>query len=163
MLQVAPESKIQLISCELSPKYILGLYALEDIRAIDVYIFCEFLSYALFSNVLSISIDMYARVSDSLVFWWNFLSEVSSSRKFAIKWSSGPHLKDAFGFRPLRLLRLLLEFCGLKGGFLETFSFLLCLNFLGWVWTSTVTAPWLSKIWYLVISYGIVQIQIINL
>ena len=69
MLQVAPESKIQLISCELSPKYILGLYALEDIRAIDVYIFCEFLSYALFSNVLSISIDMYARVSDSLVFW----------------------------------------------------------------------------------------------
>ena len=39
--QVASKSKIQLISCNLSPKSLLGLSALEDIRAIDAYIVCD--------------------------------------------------------------------------------------------------------------------------
>ena len=36
MLQVAHESKIQLVGCEISPKYLLGLSTLEYIRAIEV-------------------------------------------------------------------------------------------------------------------------------
>ena len=39
MWHVAPESKIQLINCELSPKFLLGNSSLPDIRAIDAYIF----------------------------------------------------------------------------------------------------------------------------
>ena len=39
--KVSPESKIQLISCELSPKSLLGISSLEDICAIDLYIFCD--------------------------------------------------------------------------------------------------------------------------
>ena len=60
MLQVAPESKTQLISCEMSPKYLLELSALEDVRSKDTYIFCNSLWSVLFSIVLSIFIDLYA-------------------------------------------------------------------------------------------------------
>ena len=35
--------------------------------------------------------------------------------------------------------------------------------FLGWVWTSTVTATWLRKLLSLVISYWIINIEMINL
>ena len=38
MWQVAPSSKIQFVSSELSLKYLLGLFTLEDIRYIEVYI-----------------------------------------------------------------------------------------------------------------------------
>ena len=41
MWKVIHESKIQLVSCEISPKYLLGLSMLEEIRAIDAYIFCD--------------------------------------------------------------------------------------------------------------------------
>ena len=61
MWQVAPESKIKLVSCDLSPKCLLGVSALEDICAIYVYIFCDFLS-VLFSKVLSIFVDLYTQV-----------------------------------------------------------------------------------------------------
>ena len=39
MYHVAPESKIQLRNCELSPTFPLGHESLPDIRAIDAYIF----------------------------------------------------------------------------------------------------------------------------
>ena len=35
----APKYKIQLVSCELSPKYLLGISALEDVISIGTYIF----------------------------------------------------------------------------------------------------------------------------
>ena len=39
--QVAPESKIQLVSFELSTKYLLGISTLEYVCDIDAYIFRE--------------------------------------------------------------------------------------------------------------------------
>ena len=51
MWQVESESKIRFASCELSPKYLLGLYALEDIGAIGTYIFCVSLWSVLFSSL----------------------------------------------------------------------------------------------------------------
>ena len=38
MWHFAPESKIQLVNCELSPEFSLGHLSLPDIRAIDAYI-----------------------------------------------------------------------------------------------------------------------------
>ena len=60
MWHVAPESKIQMVSCELYPKSLPGLSTFEDIHAIDVYIFWVSFCYVLFSNALSISVDLYA-------------------------------------------------------------------------------------------------------
>ena len=68
MLQVAPEYKIQLVSCELSSSFIIGLYTFEDIYVIDAYIFCESLFSVLFSGVLSILFDLYAQVLEFSVF-----------------------------------------------------------------------------------------------
>ena len=48
MWQVAPESKIQLVSCEMSPKYLLVISMLVYIHAIDSYIFCDSLSSVIF-------------------------------------------------------------------------------------------------------------------
>ena len=90
----------------------------EYIRTIDAYIFCDSLSYVLFSGILYIFFDLYARVLGFSVFQWTFLSEVSGFRKFAMKWSYNPHMNHVFGFWPLDSLRLLLELSGLKGGFL---------------------------------------------
>ena len=73
--QVAPESKSRLVSSELSPKYLLGLSALEDICSIETYIFCNWLRYILFTDVLSIFIDLHARVYHfcaTVVFLSNF-------------------------------------------------------------------------------------------
>ena len=55
-----------MISCDLSPKYIPGLSTLEDIRSIDAFIFCALFHYALFSDSLSIFVDLYAQVFNLL-------------------------------------------------------------------------------------------------
>ena len=52
--QVAPESKIQLVSLEVSPKSLLGIFALDDMCTIDTYMFCGSIWYVLFSDVLYI-------------------------------------------------------------------------------------------------------------
>ena len=39
MWHVAPEYKIQLVNCGMSPKFPLGNLSLPDLRAIDAYIF----------------------------------------------------------------------------------------------------------------------------
>ena len=61
---MSPESKIQLVGYELSPKYILGLSTLEEIRSIDAYIFCKSFRFVLLSNYLSIFIYLYAQFFD---------------------------------------------------------------------------------------------------
>ena len=118
MWQVTPEYKIQLVSCDLSPKYILRIYVLKYIHSIDAYILCGLLWYLLLSNVLSVFFDLYAQVLGFSVFQLIFLSEVSGFGKFARKLFSNPHLKHVFGFQPLCSLQLLLELHELKGGFL---------------------------------------------
>ena len=69
MWHVAPESKIQLVNCELSPKFPLGHLLLPDIRAIDAYIFWSLLLLPLLharltfsSNVLAYAIDNMGRI-----------------------------------------------------------------------------------------------------
>ena len=74
MWQVAPESKIQLVSCELYPKYLLELSSLEYIRAIDAYIFCESFCSVLLYKVLSIFFNLYKRFWRFLVFMWSLFS-----------------------------------------------------------------------------------------
>ena len=61
MWQVAPESKIKLVSCELYPQLLPGLSELGYIHAIDAYIFCELILFVLFSDILFIFFDLYAQ------------------------------------------------------------------------------------------------------
>ena len=126
MWKVSPEYKIQLVSCELSPKYIPVTSSLEDIHAIYVYILCDSLWSVLLSDVLSIFIDLYAQFLGFSVFQWNLFSKISGFRQFAIKWSSYPHLNHIFGFRPLRSVRLLLGWRELKDDLLLPLPFFCC-------------------------------------
>ena len=128
MWKIAPESKIQLVSCKMSPYFLLGISALVDTRTIDVYIFCDSLPSVLFCDVLFILFDLYARVLGFSVFQWKFLSRVSSFGQFSMKWSSDTHLKHVFGFQKLRSLRYLLELCVLKVGFLYPYLCICCLK-----------------------------------
>ena len=127
--QVAPESKIQLVSCEISPKSLLEISTLEYIRAIDAYIFCDpFHSIILFDS-LYIFIDMHAQVLKFSAFQCTLIYDFSGFGKSAIQWSSDPHLKHVFGFRLLRSVRSFLklrELCELKNesNFLLTSQFL---------------------------------------
>ena len=74
MWQVAHKSKIQLVCCELSPKYLLGISALKYICAIESYIFCDSLWSVIFFNVLPIFVDLCARVLVFSMFQWTLLS-----------------------------------------------------------------------------------------
>ena len=93
MLQVAPESKIQLVSCEIYQKSLLGISALEDIFYIDAYIICDLFWYLLLSGAFSIFVNIYAQVLGFYVFQWTFPPEVSSFGKKLMRWFSDPHLK----------------------------------------------------------------------
>ena len=62
MWQVAPDSKIYLVSCKLSQKSLLGLSTLEETHSIDVYILCDSLYYVLLSIYFSTLVDPYAKV-----------------------------------------------------------------------------------------------------
>ena len=103
--QVAPDSKIWLVSCELSPKYLIGISTLEYICAIDMNIHYHKFLYTYLRCFI------YFRQSLCTIFRifhvpMNFLFHFSGFRLFAIQWSSDPHLKHIFGFRPLRSARL---------------------------------------------------------
>ena len=128
MWKVAPKSKTQLVRCEVSPNYILGMFTLEDIRAIDACIFCYSIWSVLIYDVLSIFANIYKHILGLSMFPWNFLSEVPGFGQLGMKWYSDPNLNHVFGFRPLCSLRLLLEFCELKGDFLYPFYFFCCLH-----------------------------------
>ena len=127
--QVAPASKYQLVSCEISPKCLLGISTLEDIRAIDAYILCDSFCSILFSNSLSIFVYLYAHIFIFSVFQWNIFSEFFGFGKSAIRLCSNPRLKHAFGFWLLRFVHLLLGLRELKGelNFLLSFPLLCCL------------------------------------
>ena len=86
-------------------------------RDIDAYIICDSIWYVLFSEILSIFVDLYAQVLGFSMFQWNLFSKLYGFGK-VIKLSYNPRLKHAFGLRPLRLVYLLLELRELKVGFL---------------------------------------------
>ena len=56
MWHVAPESKIQLVKWELSPKFPLGYSLFTDMRAIDAYIFWSLLFLLLSHALLTLSL-----------------------------------------------------------------------------------------------------------
>ena len=86
MWHIAPESKIQLVNCELSTKFPLEYSLLPDILAIDAYIFLSLL----------FSIFLYAQFP--FLFKGTCFLCISLSfggfEHFAMMWSSDPHLKS---------------------------------------------------------------------
>ena len=73
MLKVAPDYKIPSVSCDLSKKYLLRIFALEGIISINACIFCDSLWYVLVSDVLSIFGDLYAQAIGFSIHQWPFL------------------------------------------------------------------------------------------
>ena len=126
--QVAPESKIQFISCEISPKYLLGIFMLEDIRAIDTYISvtCFFLYSC--PIIYIFFVDLYAQVFFFNSFQWNIFSEFYGFREYVIQWSSYPHPNNVFGFQFLRSVRLFLGLHELK----DELNLLFIFSFICW-------------------------------
>ena len=98
MIQIAPEYKIQLASCELYPKSLLGLPTVEEIRSTDVYIFCEFFFLLpsfpmlyLFCWFVHTSFHLF-HVPEYYIF------SISVFGQSVIHWSSDTHLKQVFLF-----------------------------------------------------------------
>ena len=165
ILQVSPESKIQFISCELSPKYLLGISTLEDICAIDAYILCDLFCSIILSDYLFIFVNFYAqfltlRKSSETLPWifqlqtiWNPVMLLSTSEAriliLIVKFST-------FIFSVAWIERWI--------GFIFALSFsILPKTLFSLVWSSTITAPWVRKVCYFCSSYWNIKIQIINL
>ena len=93
---------------------------------------------------------------------WTFLSEAFGLWKFAI---NDPliHIWNTYLFLTFTFIMFIIGVACIKGWLFKELFSLLLKAILSWMWTSTLTAPWLRKIWSLIISYWIVQIQIINL
>ena len=164
MWQVALESKIQLVSYELSPKYILGVSTLEDIRAIDAYIFWDLFCSKFLSYALYIYFYLYVQVFGLYVFQKTLFSIFPGPGKSVIQWSSDPHLKHLFGFILLCSVHLLLGLRELKYelNFLFPFPFLCCLKKIS---VGCDPPQWLHfelENCSLCSSYWIIQIQLIN-
>ena len=98
MWHVAPESKIQMVNFELSPKFPLGLLSLLDMRAIDAYIFWSLL----FSLLLCAQLPCLLKRTCFRQFLFSF----GGFGHLAIRWYSDPNLKY---FRDVRSVRLLSE------------------------------------------------------
>ena len=96
MWHVDPESKIQLVNCELSPKFPLGHFLLPDIRAIYAYIFWSMLTFPLSHARLPFSFKRTC--------FRHFLFYFGGFGHFAIRWSLDPHLKHFRGIHSVRLL-----------------------------------------------------------
>ena len=93
---VAPESKIQLVNCELSPYFSLERLSLLDISAIYAYIFWS----SLFLPLLHARLPFLLKLTCLRIFSLSF----GGLGHFAIKWSSDPHLKHFWGGRSEFLL-----------------------------------------------------------
>ena len=96
MYHFAPESKIQLVNCKLSPKLSLGHSSLPYICAINAYIFWSLLFLLL----------LYAQLTFSLKRTWfcRFSFYFGGFVNFAISWSSDLHIKHFQGVCSVRLL-----------------------------------------------------------
>ena len=141
MWQVAHESKIQLVSCKLSPKSLLGLSALEDIHAINMHIFCHSLWSVPFSDVLYILINMYVCVPANVIIqsvWFQTICD-----KMILRSKSEAHL----WFMTITFITLIIRVALIEGWFIiDLLHFMLLKAFLSWGWNSTMNAPWLRNI-----------------
>ena len=96
MWHVSPESKIQLVNCELSPYFTLLRSSSLDICVIDAYILWSSLSSPLLHARLPFSLKRTCFLQFSLSF--------GGLGHFAIMWSSDTHLKHFRGGRSEFLL-----------------------------------------------------------
>ena len=135
-----------MVSCNLSPKSLLGIYALGYIRATAAIIFCDSLLSVLFLNVLSIFFNLYARV---LVFFC-FSELFFESIQFwiicyeMILWSTS---EAHIWFLIITFITFIIRFAWIEGWFIIVlYLYLLLKWFFSWTWTPTVTEPWLRQI-----------------
>ena len=97
---VVLESKIQLVNCKLSPKYLIGLLSLSDINAIDAYIFWSLL----LSPLLDYFCDARLTLSPKRTCFLRFSFSLGGFGNLESSWSSDPCLKHLWVVRSVRLL-----------------------------------------------------------
>ena len=98
--QVSSEYKIQLVNCELSPRYLTYFLSLPDICAIDAYIFW-LLSLSPFSYYFW---DAQLPLSLKRTCFRSFLLSLGVFGNLAIRLSTDPHLKQFQGVRSVHCL-----------------------------------------------------------
>ena len=142
MWHVAPESKIQLVNCELSPYFSIFRSSLLDILAIDAYILWS----SLFSPLLHARLTFLLKRTCLRRFSFSF----GGLGNFAIMWSSDPHLNHFRGGRS----EFLLDEISTARAF--SFSFLILLKHFSaewslppqnvhFVWTACALSPFLPE------------------
>ena len=152
--QVTPKSKIQLVTCELSHKSLLGVSALEYIGALYVYIFCDLFLSIMFPMSYQFFFDICAQFLGAFIIQWTLLSEVSGFRTICdemILWST---YESRICFLTVMVITLIIIVVWIQECFLVALLFYrLIKSFSSWVLPSTLNAPWLSKMFSLVIHY----------
>ena len=152
MWQLVPESKMQLVSCKLPPKYLLGVSTLEGIHSIDAYIFMRLILFCTFVWFLIYFCWFYAQVFGFYMFQWTLFFEFSGFWQSVIQWSSNLHLKHVFGYWLLRSVRLFLGLRYLK----VELNLLLPFTFLCWFKNFSVGCDppqWLHFEWEIFAPY----------
>ena len=157
MWQVAPDSKIKLVSCNISPYSILGLSLFEYIRTIDAYILCDSFCSVFLSDALSIfqvvcTSFRLVRVTEKYLFlFFRFLKILNPVI-----------LRSTYEARIWLYIATFSTFIWTE--LLISLSFYMLLKtILSWVWSSTMNALWVRNFPPLCSLYWMVQIQVINL
>ena len=145
MWQVVCESKIKLVSCDMSPKSLLGISTLEDIPAIYWYIFCDSLFSLLFYDVLYISLICVHEFKDFLC-----SSELSYPMYLVSKffrWNDPlVHIWSMYLVSYFYIYDAYCHICvNWRVFYYSLFSFTFVSMIFSWVITSTVTSPWLGN------------------
>ena len=96
---VDTESKIQSVNYKLSPKYLLGIFSLPDIRAIYAYIFWSFL----LSHLSKYFWDAQLPLLLKRTYFCSFSFYLCDFWNFTIRWCSNPHLKYLQRMHSVRL------------------------------------------------------------
>ena len=102
---------------------------------------------AMFSDVSSFFVDIYVQFLGFSVLQWNFLSKVSSFGQFAIKNDPPIHIWSTYVVSDRYFHYVYYQsFMDLRVVSCSPFLSLFLKAFISWLWTSTVTAPWLRKV-----------------
>ena len=146
MWQVTLESKIQLVSCELSTKFLLVIYCIrihmchrhiylllftlifivfQGLIYFCLYVCTHFMLFCVPVNLLIRSVR-FRWICDEIILWFVYESRI---------W-----------FPTVTLSTLIIRVAWIEWWFLMAlFLSLFLVSFFSWIWTSTVTAPWLRK------------------
>ena len=161
---MAPESKIQLVSFKLSPKYILGIYAKSGsgvgrhtchrrVYPLWLAFICTvFRRLIYFRSSVRTNFRIFCVPVNFLIQSVRFQNICN---KIILLSTSEAHI----WFLAVTFSTLIIRVPWIEGWFIMALIlYFLIKEFFSCVWTSTVTAPWLRKNSSLWISYWIVQI-----